>query len=297
LGGSDVDVIRDQQELDNKLATKITEKLLAAGSVITMPRGLKIRTDDSECKRVDVSSAQEADMIKAINLQPNIQYDLQMRATIYDEAQSTLGITPSYQGKPDSTAESGRAKEIQVQQSSGRLESKHVMKDAAYEELFHLMALFKLAYTDESRPYSAEGAGGDKEYGAFSRYDYIKKDADGKYYYEDQFLFSTDPAGSLSQNRQAMWDDAKQTLQYGGYGDPAKLSTLRLYWSHMVKLNYPGAKYALTQIEEMIKEEQAVMQQQMQIQQQQAVMQTQQQTQPQQPKVAEGEIEQMLAGI
>ncbi len=241
LGDNDVDKIRDQQMLVNKLGTKIEEKLLKGGSYVSLPKGVRLRRDDSEFKTIDVQSPQEAEMIKVINLQPNINYDSNERELAYQEAKSTLGITDTYQGKPDYTATSGVAKQIQVQQSMGRLESKRRMKMAAYSELFEMMFLFKLAYTDEPRPFASEGANGEKEFGAFTRYAFLRQDDAGEYFYDDRFLFSTDPAGALGQNRQAMWDETRRNLQEGAFGNPQEPKTLLMFWGLMETLGYPMA--------------------------------------------------------
>lgn len=73
-------------------------------------------------------------------------------AQIYEEARQVIGITDSFQGRKDTTATSGTAKEFSAAQAAGRLESKRVMKDAAYAALFEAMFKFKLAYADEPRP-------------------------------------------------------------------------------------------------------------------------------------------------
>jgi hypothetical protein len=241
LGDSDVDKVRDQQMLVNKLGTKIEEKLLKGGSYVSLPRGARVRRDDSEFKAIDVNSPQEVEMIKTINLQPNINFDSGVRERAYHEAKSTLGITDSYQGKADNTALSGVAKQIQVAQSSGRLESKRRMKATAYAALFETMFLFKLAYTDEPRPYIAQGANGEKQFGAFSRYAFLCVDDAGEYYYNDKFLFSTDPAGALGQNRQAMWEETRRNLHEGAFGDPKEPQTLLMFWGLMETLSYPMA--------------------------------------------------------
>ena len=209
-------------------------------------------------------------MIKTINLQPNISYDSMERERAYMEAKSTLGITDTFQGKPDNTAVSGVAKQIQVAQSSGRLESKRRMKAAAYAELFEAMFLFKLAYTDEPRPFMSEGANGEKQFGAFSRYAFLSVDDAGEFYYNDKFLFSTDPAGALGQNRQAMWEETRRNLQEGAFGNPQEPQTLLLFWGLMETLGYPMAGGIKTGIAQKIEKEamQAQMQQQMKGQEQ-----------------------------
>lgn len=267
LGDSDVDKIRDQQMLGNKLGSKLEEKLVTAGSAITLPMGLKIALDDSECKVIRLTDPNQINAIKAINLQPNIQYDYQVYAAVYDVAMKTLGINPTFLGQADQTAESGKAKQIQIDQALGRLESKRKMKAFAYSELFELMFKFKLAYTDEPRPFMTEGADGVKQYGEFSRYDFLEVDAAGEWYYNDNFLFSTDPGGALGQNRQAMWEETRRNFAEGVFGDPTNPQTLILFWSLMEALGYPKAGQIKAQMqvlaEQMQQAQQAMAQQAM----------------------------------
>ena len=242
LGDSDVDKVRDQQMLINKLGTKIEEKLLKGGSYVTLPRGVHVRRDESELKVIDVASPAEAGMISAINLQPNISYDSLQRDKAYEEAKSTLGVTDTYQGKPDNTATSGRAKQLQIQQSAGRLLSKRRNKQICYADLFRVMFAFKLAYADEARPYAYMDGHGCRQFGRFSRYDFLQQDEAGQWYYADAFLFSVDESGSLGSNREAMWQETRMNFQQGAFGPVGSREALLLFWEVMQTLQYPRAQ-------------------------------------------------------
>ena len=78
LGDSDCDKIRDMQVQHNNLAIKVQEKIMKGGSVLTLPKGVKIETSDREGKVVYLSSAAQKQMIDAFSLQPSVQQDLQM---------------------------------------------------------------------------------------------------------------------------------------------------------------------------------------------------------------------------
>ena len=67
-------------------------------------------------------------MISAHSLQPAINNDVILLDKTYEHARQTIGITDSYQGRRDTTAVSGKAKEFAASQSAGRLESKRTMK-------------------------------------------------------------------------------------------------------------------------------------------------------------------------
>lgn len=159
-------------------------------------------------------------------MQCTVSSELLYLANVYEEARQILGITDSFQGRQDSTATSGKAKEFSAAQAAGRLESKRVMKNAAYAQLFELMFKFWLAYSDEPRPVSYKNFKGETEYEEFNRYDFLEKDDDGQWYWNDQFLFSCDTSAPLASNREAMWQETRMNLQTGAFGDPASTETL-----------------------------------------------------------------------
>ena len=124
------------------------------------------------------------------------------------------------------------------------------MKNKAYADLFRMMFEFWLAYGDEPRPVTYQDAQGHTQYEQFNRYDFLEQDSDGQYYWNDQFLFSVDTTDTLASNREAMWQETRQNLQNGAFGDPAATETLILFWTKMEQLHYPGAgdtKQALEQ--------------------------------------------------
>jgi len=179
-----------------------------------------------------------------------VENEMAYLSIAYEEARQILGITNSFQGRADRTATSGVAKEFQAAQSAGRLESKRVMKAAAYAELFELMFKFQLAYSDEPRSVSYRDHKGDVVYETFNRYDFLKQDADGAWYWNDDFLFSVDSNEALEANRTAMWQETRMNLQTGAFGNPQDIETLILFWSKMEELHYPGAGATRKYLEE-----------------------------------------------
>ena len=189
-------------------------------------------------------------MIGVYDFKGDLEYELLYMSNVYEEARQTLGITDSFQGRTDTTATSGKAKQFSAAQAAGRLESKRVMKHAAYADLFRMMFQFWLAYGDEPRPITYRDTQGHMQYELFNRYDFLERDEDGQYYWNDQFLFSVDTTDTLATNREAMWQETRQNLQTGAFGDPAATETLILFWTKMEQLHYPGAgetKQALEQ--------------------------------------------------
>ena len=259
LGFSDVKVIEDQQDLIKKVGSKAAEKTLKGGSIVTMPRNVKLETTDKEMKIARLDDPQQKSMIDVLNMQVNIQQDLQMINKAYEDARSTLGITDAFQGKYDPSAVSGTAKQYSINQAAGRLESKRVMKNDAYAKLYELMFQFWLAYADDPLPITGSGVNGEQEYEILNKLDFLKQDAAGDYYWNDEFLFETDPTSTMMANREAMWQQIDMKLQSGAFGQLGQLETMRLYWSLMEKNHYPNAGDVLSQIEMMMAEQQQMM--------------------------------------
>ena len=278
LGNSDVDVIEDQQNTTNRMEKKIIDRLVKAGTRITLPAKATLRTDPVDGERWFLESPADKAMIDVYQFSGDLQYELTYLATVYEEARQILGITDSFQGRTDPTATSGKAKEFSAAQAAGRLESKRTMKQAAYAQLFELMFKFWLAYSDEPRPISYKDNEGNTVYEEISRYDFLKQDKDGQYYWEDQFLFGCDDSAPLASNREAMWQETRMNLQTGAFGDPSSTETLILFWSKMEELHYPGAGETKKYLEKRLQQEQqrAAQAQQMQIQLQLLAMQNQQ---------------------
>lgn len=264
-GVSDIDLLESNQISMNKILTKMEENVMKAGSFVTKPVGVNIPNTDETLKVVNIK---DPNMMKAFSVQTvqaNMQQDNILQESFYQMGRDAIGITDSYQGKRDTTAESGKAKQVSAAQAAGRMESKRRMKDAAYADLYHLMFKFLLAYCDEPRVYAKMNPDGSYTKGKFSRYNYIKKDKDGNLYYDDRFLFSVDDASTLATNRTAMWQETTNNFASGTLGNPADPQTLLLYWNIMKGLNYPLAKLAITSLTQRMQQlpyelQQAIMQ-------------------------------------
>ena len=256
LGNSDVDAIADQQNTINRLEQKIIDRLVKAGTRITLPDRADFRTDPEDGERWFVGNPSDKNMIGVYDFSGDLQYELTYLSQIYEEARQVLGITDSFQGRRDPTATSGVAKEYAAAQAAGRMESKRVMKNAAYAQLFELMFKFFLAYSDEPRPVSYKDFRGETKYEEFNRYDFLEQDDDGQWYWNDQFLFSCDTSTPLASNREAMWQETRMNLQTGAFGDPSATDTLILFWAKMEELHYPGAGTTKKYLEEKLEREQ-----------------------------------------
>lgn len=241
LGVSDVDIIADQQQAINKYGTKIQEKLLKGGSYVTLPDGVDIDKSDSELKILRLRDPSQKALIDVINVQPNVSNDQNMLELNYQWMKSTIGITDAFQGKYDSSAVSGSAKQFSANQSAGRLQSKREMKNAAYARLYRLMFEFLLAYADEPYPVTETDTDGEQQFGHFDRYEFLKRDAAGELYWNDEFIFEVDPASNLASNRERLWDMIDVKYQAGGFGPITELQSQYLLWTLLKETNFPYA--------------------------------------------------------
>ena len=258
LGNSDVDMIEDQQNTTNRLEQKIIDRLMKAGSRITLPDSANLRLDPKDGERWYLSTPKDKSMIGLYDFKGNLEYEMVYLNQVYEEARQILGITNSFQGRPDSTATSGLAKQYAAAQAAGRLESKRIMKNAAFAAIYELMFKSWLAYSDEPRPVSFKDQKGQTQYEEFNRYDFLERGPDGNWIYNDQFLFSCDTSTPLASNREALWQETRQNLQTGAFGDPTQTDTLILFWQKMEELHYPGAGMTKKYLEAKRQEEAAM---------------------------------------
>lgn len=273
LGDSDVDKIEDQQNTVNRLSMKIIDRLVKAGTRITLPPNAKLGMSSEDQEYIRLDNIEDRSYIGLYDFSGNLQYEMAYLAQVYEEARQVLGITDSWQGRVDRSATSGVAKQYSAAQSAGRLESKRIMKDAAYADLFRLIFQFKLAYADEARQVRGKDAQGQTQYETFNRYDFLEQNSSGEWVWNDRFLFACDSSAPLANNREQMWENTTAHLQAGAFGDPTQTQTLILYWRKMELLHYPGAAETLSYLEERMQQEQMAAQQQAMMQQ--AMMQAQ----------------------
>ncbi|MDR1060332.1 MAG: hypothetical protein LBL83_03765 [Clostridiales bacterium] len=298
LGASDVDAIQDQQNTTNRLSQKVIDRSVQSGSVIGIPAKAKLRIDSKDGRVVVFDTPQQADELRVHNLDSDVSQQLAYMAQVYEEARQRIGITDSYQGRRDTTAQSGVAKQFAAAQSAGRLESKRRMKEAVFADLYERIFKLKLAYADRNTSVLSYDEQGAPEYQEFCRYDFLRRDERGDWEWNDDFLFSIDPSGELANNRQSMWQESLGFFQAGAYGNSQSLDALALFWTKMERAGYPDAAstktYFQRQLEAQQQQQQMMMQQQQMMAQQQAAMQQQQAAVPQQaqgPPAQGGEAE------
>lgn len=247
-GVSEVFILLEMQDSINKMLTKAEDKTLKSGSILTKPRQVKINNTDDSFKILDVTGSEQAAMVQSKQILADTNQDIILAQLLYESARASSGVTDSFQGKSDSSATSGKAKEFSAAQTAGRIESLRVMKAAAFAGMYELVLKYLLAFSDESRKFVKILPDGAAQEQCWNKYMFLEKDKYGQIYYRDDFSFNSDPAATLSQNRVAMWQETQDKFINGALGDPAQPRTLELYWNLMEQQQYPLSRLALAGI-------------------------------------------------
>lgn len=250
LGESDVDKMETQQNVLNRLSSRMLKKVLGGGTVISLPDNCELSIEgEDDIKIIRPGDAAAAQLIHTYTLEGNINSDIVLYQEAYEEARQIVGVTDSLQGRKDSTATSAKAKQFSAAQAQGRIESKRVMKKAAWAKIYELIFKFKLAYTQEPRPVVSKESNGDEIYSEFDRMAFLEIDDAGEYYWNDRFLFSCDDDAPLQKDRATMWTEASNNLAKGAYGDPTTVDALLLYWTVLETFHYPSANIVRAQLQ------------------------------------------------
>lgn len=262
LGGSDVAVVMDQQDAIKKMGSKIDEKILKGGSFITLPDGVNIETTDREFKVVRVKSANEKALIGVINVQPDVSKEMNALELNYQWAKSTLGITDAYQGKYDSSATSGTAKQFSANQAAGRLQSKREQKNIAFSRLYRAIFHYLLAYSDQPIPFSVKNPDGSTMYSHFNRWDFLKQDEAGEWYWNDEFIFTVDSSANTMTSRANLWEMLDLKYQAGAFGPLNDPQTPLRLWTMLEAAEFPYAAQVRALMAQYVEEQNAVSQMQ-----------------------------------
>lgn len=260
LGQSDCEFIRPQQQAINKVESRILEKLLKGGVVPTVPDDYEGTMTDGVFDRVMRLKPGQQGLIGRVDLQPNVQQDIAEAERLYSHAKRILGISDAYQGISHSGSESGYAKQLQIAQASGRLDSKRRMKNAAYTEIYKIIFQYYLAYADEPRPVSYKDANGNRQNIEFNRFAFIERDEAGEWYYNDSYIFEADASLDVEKNREYLWEQNRLNYQSGAYGNPAEPQTQLIFWQNMEQANYPFAHDNVERLKEAVAQQMAQMQ-------------------------------------
>lgn len=261
-GVSDCDVIRDQQQTINKLESRAFEKSIKSGTMVAYPEDADLDYVDNSVydAQVKLKPGQSVHQFGVINTEVNIAQDLNQSDRHYEAAKKISGITNSYTGQADTTAKSGKAKQVQIIQSAGRLESKRVMKCACYAKLYRVMFELTLAYQDDPVMLCDEDEFGGACAMHFTRYAYYKFDTrSGKWFIDADYLFEAIFAETPEDQRETMWELNTINYEKGAFGDPARAETRLRYWLKQERARYPHAYEEVSYWRKMVEAERQAM--------------------------------------
>ena len=177
-----------------------------------------------------------------IDTTPDISQDIEEADRLYDQAKRVLGISDALQGLDATTSESGYARQLKIARASSRLETKKRMKHLAYCRIYELIFKHYLAFADEPRRFSYRDTFGRMHFTEFNRFDFIEKDKNGNYYYDDSYLFTVDNHADAQYQSEALWEINLQNLERGTLGDKENPTTLMRYWQLQDKAHFPYAR-------------------------------------------------------
>ena len=257
FGASDCEAIRPQQQAINKIESRILQKLLRAGVTPVVPEDATITLNNSVFgQMIKMKPGESAAQYGKVDTTPDISQDIAEATRLYDHAKRILGISDALVGISGSKNESGYARQLQISQATGRLESKRKMKYTAYAELDRLIFEYHLAFADEPRRISYRDAYGRLHNATFNRYDFISPDeTNGSFYYDDDYLFSVDLNGGIEAQRELLWEKNLENLRSGALGDPSMHATLLRYWQCQERAHYPYARENVEYFQNAIREE------------------------------------------
>ena len=245
LGQSDCAFIRPQQQAINKVESRILQKLMRGSVTPIVPEDAQISVNNSVFGQViRLRPGESAAQYGKVDTTPDISRDVLEAERLYDQAKRIIGISDTYQGMDTNVGNiSGVARQLQVNQTAGRLESKRRMKNAAYAKLDRLIFLYHLSYADETRDLHYLDAWGREQNVAFNRYDFYRFDPErGVYTVDDGFLFSADLGQGAQIGRESLWERNLANLRAGTLGDPSDPGTLLRYWQQQERAHYPFAR-------------------------------------------------------
>ncbi|MCQ2414158.1 MAG: hypothetical protein MJ082_05130 [Clostridia bacterium] len=244
FGQSDCEYLRPEQQAINKIESRILQKLLRAGITPIVPEDATIVLNNSVFGQViKMKPSENPAQYGKVDTTPDISQDIAEAERLYVHAKRIMGISDAYVGISESKSESGYARQLQISQASGRLESKRKMKFTAYADLDRLIFEHYLAFADEPRRLSFRDAYGRIHNADFNRVDFLFYDRRaGEYRYDDGYLFSVDLNGGIEGQRNVLWEKNLENLKCGALGDPSSDETLLRYWQAQERAHYPFAR-------------------------------------------------------
>ncbi len=241
-GFSDISVIMDQQDSIKKVSSKMEETMLKSGSIVTVPDGINAKINN-ESFQIIKGKVQLISKIEVKNLKADISQDTEFIEFQKRNAKDQIGVTDSFQGQADTTAQSGRAKLAQIQQTEGRLASSHLNKYIAYRRMFWSCFELMLAMYDETRPFIMTAPDGNDDWGEFNKYEFLMQDKAGEWFYNTDFIISATQGNQLPSDKLWIFE---QSIAMASAGIIDKKQLFQILES----LNYPQASHILKQFKD-----------------------------------------------
>ncbi len=249
-GISDAQMLFEIQDELNKALTRTGEKIANSGGILFKDKKINLDPTNKVMRIVDLNDPSLAAGSKYVDINPQVQGDLAYSANAYESGRSTVGINNSWQGKQDTTATSGKAKEIAAMGTAGRIEAPRVMKRLALAQVYRMIFMFKLAFASQRISFTKLLPEAKEQEREWDKYMFLDRDDEGNLFWHDEFAFSVDAAATLSNDRQAMWQETQTQFINGTFGPPTDPRNLLTFWGVMEQLQYPLAKYAIASIKQ-----------------------------------------------
>ncbi len=255
FGKSDCEAIRSLQEGMNIASTKILEKMVNSGYIMTKPENMSFELTNVMGSVLSVEAPDQLAMMRTIAFEFNSQQDYNVLDKSYQYAKAVLAVTDSFQGKQDVTALSGRAKQAQIAQSAGVKRVLGSLKNHFYSKIYRAIFEAMLAFDDDERMYSDRDNPTGEGY-SFKRSDFLEMDKNGNIFFEDRFIFSVDETGVNPNNRSEILQYISQDFSAGLYGDPSTTQARLNVWRERQYLDFPGSSRQVEFWEQQIEKEQ-----------------------------------------
>lgn len=249
-GISDAQMLFEIQDELNKALTRTGEKIANSGGILFKDKKINLDPTNKVMRIVDLNDPSLAAGSKYVDINPQVTGDLAYATNSYESGRSTIGINNSWQGKKDTTATSGKAKEIAAMGTAGRIEAPRVMKRLALAQVYRMIFMFKLAFSSQRISFTKLLPEAKEQEREWDKYMFLDKDDEGNLFWHDEFAFSVDAAATLSNDRQAMWQETQTQFINGTFGPPTDPRNLLTFWGVMEQLQYPLAKYAIASIKQ-----------------------------------------------
>jgi hypothetical protein len=264
LGRSEADELAPYQNAINYLHMLTFENVATSGDIITIPERPDMVITNR--RREYYIRPEEKNLIDVKSLQGDVSSIFAYEDRLYQMARYQAGVTDSFQGRPDMSAESAIAKQIQVAQTEQRLRENIALREQSMRELYKRMFQTALAFADDNITYTQQLTTGETSEGVFCRYDFLEQGADGAYHWIDDFEFDVTEDQPLKVNTTAQLQDLVSMFNMGVFSSQRPPEERARLGHALKKLGYQFADAILIGAEE---DRNAAISQQTALQQQQ----------------------------